>query len=205
MSWTLQEAKSIATKLLWATRGSQGRKQQVRVAWRGSWVVGATLYLLLVPAALSCQHWGDQEEGESSWVQGEVGGQVQGPQVLGLATSQPWEGPGEQRRAKGGEGGSTRVVQGSWGLQVWGSGEALWVPVRQVGTHHLHTQVAQGMVPFLGLFLDDLLVDKLPEHNEDVSEPRGAWVVGGWGRMVSFREERGPSEPGARSTRPALS
>ncbi|KAI5945057.1 Ras-specific guanine nucleotide-releasing factor 1 [Manis javanica] len=35
------------------------------------------------------------------------------------------------------------------------------------GSQGRKQQVAQGMVPFLGLFLDDLLVDKLPEHNED--------------------------------------
>ncbi|XP_057345506.1 ral-GDS-related protein-like [Manis pentadactyla] len=27
----------------------------------------------------------------------------------------------------------------------------------------------QGMVPFLGVFLDDLLADQLPEHDEDVT------------------------------------
>ena len=53
--------------------------------------MGETLYLLLVPPALNCQDWGDKE-GESSLEQREVGGWVQGPQVLGLAKSQPWEG-----------------------------------------------------------------------------------------------------------------
>ncbi|XP_057345976.1 uncharacterized protein LOC130680037 isoform X1 [Manis pentadactyla] len=50
----------------------------------------------------------------------------------------------------------------------------------------------KGMVPYLGLFLADLPKEKLLEHNEDVSEPRGARGD----RMVSFREERAPSEPG---------
>ena len=64
------------------------------------------------------------------------------------------------------------MVQGSWGLRVWGSGEALWAPLRQVGTHHLPTPVAQGMVPFLGLILYDAL-EKHQEHHEDVSDPAG--------------------------------
>ena len=74
--------------------------------------MGVTLHLLLVPPALSCQHWGDQEEGESSWVQGEDGGQVQGPQVLRLAKSKPWK---EERRAKGGEEHSTGWSKGAGG------------------------------------------------------------------------------------------
>ena len=69
--------------------------------------------------------------------------------------------------------------------------------LRQAGTHHFPTLVAQEMVPFLGMFPDDVPVDKLLEHHEDVSEPRGAQG----GRMVSFTEERAPSEPGPSSTR----
>ena len=65
------------------------------------------------------------------------------------------------------------MVHRRWGLRVWGSGEALWDSLVQVGTHQLPTPVAQGMVPFLGVFLDDLLADKLLKHRENVSEPAG--------------------------------
>ena len=101
MSWALQEARAMVKEQMCDLSACQCTKQ-VRVAWRGSRAVGATVYLLLVPPALRCRHWGDQEEGESSWVQGEVGGQLQGPQVLGMAKSQPWEGPGGESWAKGG-------------------------------------------------------------------------------------------------------
>nr|XP_036852125.1 ral guanine nucleotide dissociation stimulator-like [Manis javanica] len=97
----LKEARAMVKEQMCDLSACQCTKQ-VRVAWRGSRAVGATVYLLLVPPALRCRHWGDQEEGESSWVQGEVGGQLQGPQVLGMAKSQPWEGPGGESWAKGG-------------------------------------------------------------------------------------------------------
>ena len=102
MSWALQELESILRARQRDRMGPEERKRKVREACRGSRAVGATLHLLLVPPVLSCRHWGDQKEGESSWVQGEVGGQVQGPQGLGMAKSQPWEGPGGESWAKGG-------------------------------------------------------------------------------------------------------
>ena len=182
MSWALQELESILRARQRDRMGPEERKRKVREACRGSRAVGATLHLLLVPPVLSCRHWGDQKEGESSWVQGEVGGQVQGPQGLGMAKSQPWEGPGGESWAKGG-GESAQGGPRELGAAVWGSGEALWVPLGQVGTHHLLTPVAQGMVPYLGLFLADLPKEKLLEHNEDVSKPRGARVGGQDGEL----------------------
>ncbi|XP_073076058.1 uncharacterized protein [Manis javanica] len=113
--WLLKEARAIVKQQLCALTGCQYTKKQVRGAWHGSRAVGATLYLLLVPPALSCRHWGDQEEGESSWVQGEGGGQVQGPQVLGLGKSQPWEGLKVELRVKGVEGGSIGWSKGAGG------------------------------------------------------------------------------------------
>ena len=95
--------------------GPYGTRREEEEGERGLGRVGGrggALHLPPVPPALSCRHWGDQE-GESSWVRGEVGGQVQGPQVPGLARSQPWEGPGRENRAKGGEGGSTGWSKGA--------------------------------------------------------------------------------------------
>ncbi|XP_073075621.1 ral-GDS-related protein-like [Manis javanica] len=52
-------------------------------------------------------------------------------------------------------------------------------------------QENQGMVPFLGYILDDVPMEQLTEHNDEVSEPSGAQGV----RMVSFGEERAPVSP----------
>lgn len=168
---------------------SQHEKEQVRVVWPGTRTVGAALHLLLGPPAPSCRHWGAQEEGEGSWVQGKVEdrGRDHG------SWHRPKASPG-----RGGRGGRQhRVAHGSGGLWLWGSGEVLWAPLRPVGDSSPLPPVAQGMVPVLRLLLNDL-VDKDVEHYEDVSDPGGH---GGQDREL-WRGQS-PREPGALSIPPS--